>query len=256
MTKARERRRGEVWWFQLAGWACLTVSACTGLSVQAITGPVGHIRISICVLWLTAYHMLTDAVAAELQRLRVWLQLQHLSPSMQATFSLQRTLYCCWSNNRNCKSYKKRDPTSYERFNRMSALTTSVITRLQFIFITFNFELQIARGFCRKTVCMDVNFLDGLDLVLIFLNPNRISVFHKPVICLQHGATVYVINNIDRVALKQMIMCWCQMWHACYCLHYFILVKIQVILLYSIADQTELFRLTLVLDQTLVLTPV
>jgi len=51
--------------------------------------------------------------------------------SAQATFSLQRTLYCCWSNNRKCKSHKKLDPTSYERYNRMSALTSSIITRLQ-----------------------------------------------------------------------------------------------------------------------------
>ena len=123
----------EMAWGGLAGWACLTVSTCTGLSAQAITGSVGHIHISICVLWLTAYHMHTNAVVAVLRRLRVCLQLQRLSLSAQATFSLQRTLYCCWSNNRKCKSHKKRDPTSYERYNWMSALTTSVITRLQFI---------------------------------------------------------------------------------------------------------------------------
>jgi len=59
------------------------------------------------------------------------LQLQRLLLSVQATFSLQCTLYCCWSNNRKCKSHKKRDPMYYERYNRMSSLTTSVITRLQ-----------------------------------------------------------------------------------------------------------------------------
>ena len=40
-----------------------------------------------------------------MQRLRVWLQLQRLSLSAQAAFSLQRTLYCRWSNNRKCKSH-------------------------------------------------------------------------------------------------------------------------------------------------------
>jgi len=98
------------------------------------SGP--HSHFNLCTLARKMSHCLSHAHrccgrCAVLQRLRVWLQLQRLLLSAQATFSLQRTLYCCRSNNRKCKSHKKRDPTSYEHYNRMSALMTSVITRLQ-----------------------------------------------------------------------------------------------------------------------------
>ena len=102
---------------------------------------MGHICISVYVLWFIfcTYSHLEHWRDHKLKQKplqscliktnnnvmkQVWLMLF-------SAFSLQHSLYCCRSDNRKCNSQRKRDPRSYERYNRVSTLTTSIITRLQ-----------------------------------------------------------------------------------------------------------------------------